>query len=544
MKRLIIKCIEKRGFFLLLTIYLLAVPSSILGKELGQQEVRSAVETWVHFITADARPDAIVEKMEPYTADNEIVAYIAHLSGGGFCICGANDLVLPVYFYSPNGEYDPENPGYQDILLEIKNRSEYLNESIRKGDAQVLQYQQKLSERTLFWQQLISGNVSKKLKKAENALVEPDSMSLLLTCRWDQNSPYNDQCPELTPSEHTLVGCVSTAISQIMYYWKWPKTGSGSHTDASNYAYRWRSNWDSEPLSTNPSIPSGWTNRLQWTANGGGMLLMNGYWEESHYESAKKFSTDSDYLTALDNLYNRLTQASITNSADFGATAYQWDLMQDVHTDPVDAGDAAVATLCYHVAVAVDMSFGVGLSSSDLWRAVDPYNNRKPLVNNFLYDEDAYYGHDNIPSLVTDEIEWLRPVGFSGGPPGHAWVLFGYNKGTDPNRQFKMNMGWGWNYNSSPYGWYTLDNVPQGINQNHGYLIYVAPQDAVRFVGNTTTGDGSPLEPFKNIEDAVGNVSNGTTLIFKAGSDNLFSAPLTINKALTLKGRNVIIRKQ
>ncbi len=44
-----------------------------------------------------------------------------------------------------------------------------------------------------------------------------------------------------------------------------------------------------------------------------------------------------------------------------------------------------------------------------------------------------------------------------------------------------------------------------------------------------------------DIETAVANAANGTTLIFKAGSDNTFTAPLTINKPLTLKGRDATI---
>ncbi len=270
---------------------------------------------------------------------------------------------------------------------------------------------------------------------------------------------------------------------------------------------------------------------------------MNGYWDGSVYSAARNISTDSAYRTALDNLYNRLTNLTTTNSANFGATTYQWNLIQDTHADPADA---AVATLSYQAAIALDTGFGIYLSLSDLWRAVDPNNNRKPLVNNFLYDADAYYGHENITNLVTEDITWLRPVGFSGSGSigGHAWILFGYNKGTDPNRQFKMNMGWGWNYAASPYGWYSLDNVPLGLTQNHGYLIYIAPQNVVEFVGNTTSGDGSPLQPYKDIQEAVANVSNGTTLIFKAGSDNTFSAPLTITKPMTLLGREVIIRKK
>ncbi len=115
-------------------------------------------------------------------------------------------------------------------------------------------------------------------------------------------------------------------------------------------------------------------------------------------------------------------------------------------------------------------------------------------MNNFRYDADAYYEHVDIVNRVTADIQWLRPVGFSssGTIGGHAWVLYGYNKGTDPNRQFKMNMGW----SGGSDGWYSLDNVPGGLNQNHGYLIYIAPQNVVEFVGNTTFGDGSPLEPY------------------------------------------------
>jgi hypothetical protein len=370
-------------------------------------------------------------------------------------------------------------------------------------------------------------------------------MSLPLTSRWGQGSPYNDQCPELTPGadEHTIVGCNATAISQIMYYWKWPQTGVGTYTDGTNYAYRWRATWDEEPLSADPGIPSAWTNRLQWTSTGGGRLRMNGYWEAGTFTSAKTLSTDAAYQTALGTLYGRLTQASTTNSANFGATTYQWNLMQDVHSDPADAGAGAVATLCYQVAVALDTDFGLGWSGSDLYRAVDIVNNRNPLVNNFLYDADAYYGLANIVTQVTNDIQWLRPVGFSGGRAiggAHAWVLYGYNKGTDPNRQFKMNMGW----NGGSDGWYSLDSVPLDFTLYHHYLLAIAPQNVVRFVGSTTSGDGSPLEPYSDIAQAVSTASNGTTLIFKAGSDNTFTAPLTITKPLTLKGRNVTIRNK
>lgn len=55
----------------------------------------------------------------------------------------------------------------------------------------------------------------------------------LLGTRWDQGSPYNSLCPETADGQKTLTGCVATAMSQIMYYYKYPERpyGSVSYTD-------------------------------------------------------------------------------------------------------------------------------------------------------------------------------------------------------------------------------------------------------------------------------------------------------------------------
>ena len=393
----------------LLAFCLMIGPCSLSAGTLSEMDVRSAVQTWVRSVTADARPDAFIERMEPYQVEGEIMAYVAHLAGGGYCICGANESVLPVYLYCPKGVYDQKNPACLYILQSIGSRTKFVREGLQKGDARVLAQQSRLLERATYWGELVSTSVSRKPTRVESALAEPDSMSLPLTCHWGQGSPYNDQCPELTPGidERTYVGCVATALSQIMYYWKWPTTGAGSHTDANNYDYRWRTDWDEEPLPTDPNISSGLGNNLEWTSASGGRLRMTGYWDASLFSTAQKYSTSTGYQQALQTLYDRLTSGSTSNSANFGATTYQWSLMQDVHEDPSDAGDNAVATLCYHVAVAVDMTFGLFASSSYLSLT------RDPLVNYFRYDGDAAYvpyDQGDISSLIAENILWLRPV--------------------------------------------------------------------------------------------------------------------------------------
>ena len=104
---------------------------SVHAKQLKVDDVIQAVETWVRYVTADAKPDAVIERMEPYKHDGKTVAFIAHIAGGGFCLCGQDDLVAPVYLYSPEGIFHPEDPGCQFVLSEIAARTRGLAEAAR-----------------------------------------------------------------------------------------------------------------------------------------------------------------------------------------------------------------------------------------------------------------------------------------------------------------------------------------------------------------------------------------------------------------------------
>ena len=62
---------------------------------------------------------------------------------------------------------------------------------------------------------------SNSAQRATSNVIRP----LLGRIEWDQADPYNRLCPSGTP-----VGCVATAMAQVMLYWKHPNQGSGSHT--------------------------------------------------------------------------------------------------------------------------------------------------------------------------------------------------------------------------------------------------------------------------------------------------------------------------
>ena len=53
----------------------------------------------------------------------------------------------------------------------------------------------------------------------------------LIQTKWNQEAPYNTLCPyDDKEKRRCVTGCVATATAQLMYYHKWPKKGTGSHS--------------------------------------------------------------------------------------------------------------------------------------------------------------------------------------------------------------------------------------------------------------------------------------------------------------------------
>ena len=138
---------------------------------------------------------------------------------GGFVLVAADDNAKPILGYSLTGTLDPSSmppslvtwlDGYQQQLDALSMLPEG-SKSAYAADAAA-------------WLQLEQGLLMPK--DGDTAVVGP-----LLTCQWDQTSPYNVYCPQ-----GTVTGCAATAQAQMMYYWQFPAFGVGAHTyTASSY---------------------------------------------------------------------------------------------------------------------------------------------------------------------------------------------------------------------------------------------------------------------------------------------------------------------
>ena len=117
----------------------------------------------------------------------------------GFVIVAGDDCLPEVLGYTETGDFDASNlpPALQEML-------EGWQEMVEQAQADG-------SNTTL-------ASARKAMRKAASTRVD---IAPFVTSHWHQSSPYNDNCPTLTSNgNRAATGCVATAASQILYYWR------------------------------------------------------------------------------------------------------------------------------------------------------------------------------------------------------------------------------------------------------------------------------------------------------------------------------------
>lgn len=196
-------------FFLTITLGL----SSADAAPVNQGKAQQAAFTFLK--QKNKSKEFSIVSIMPYI-DNEIVSlYMVSLSPEGFIILSADDNAQPILGYSFENSL-PEsgmNSGFSEWML---GYSKYVRVCSENQEFQLQQYQQQ-------WINLQNGIIQSD--------APADVVGPLLTCTWNQSFPYNSECPEASGGSggHVYAGCVATAMSQVMYYYRFPQTGTGSY---------------------------------------------------------------------------------------------------------------------------------------------------------------------------------------------------------------------------------------------------------------------------------------------------------------------------
>ena len=139
--------------------------------------------------------------------------YVFNVGSKGFVIVSANDCFRPLVGYSDEGVFDVKDPSPEMMY--------YLN-SISQGRDAALRASIQADEQVVAeWAGLLEGN--------DAAPAKGGNSFYLVKTKWNQGNPYNKFCPKGSGGR-SYAGCVATAMSQVMNYWKYPTHGYGHHS--------------------------------------------------------------------------------------------------------------------------------------------------------------------------------------------------------------------------------------------------------------------------------------------------------------------------
>lgn len=387
---------------LLSSIALVALTLSSLGMNAGNLDVGTARATANQFIHRQAAgnlraaslSDIKLVHAEASAVASDAKAYYAfNITGGGFVIVAGEDRANPVLGYSDQGQLDFNNlpDNFQALLRCYKEEIEYLQSHPEHKVPQI--------------------------SRASNGGIAP-----LIKTNWGQEEPYDLQCP-VYQGEYCVVGCVATAMAQVMYYWKYPTT---SPQISSYYCY--------DIGQTLPSLPA-------TTFDYNNMLLSYCHWD--------------------------------------------WDLSELIQDFYTDEQAEAVAKLSRYCGQVVRMGYspeGSGAYTSDQLSGMKKfgYNSSAQDVERDSWWGSQYYSTAEWEAMIKEELDQLRPILYSATDPaagGHAFICDGYNA----EGLFHFNFGWygtcdGW-YASTALNMTHRDGDYLKFNSNHEMLLDVVPPE-------------------------------------------------------------------
>ena len=353
--------------------------------------------------------------------------YAFNLKGGGFIIVAGEDRVPQVLGYSDKGQLDFNRLPYglQGLLNCYKQEIEFLQ--TYQGD---------------------------DLVPATRTLTATSSIEPLIKTNWGQEDPYDWQCP-VYQNQYCVVGCVATAMAQVMKYWQYPE---GSNAISSFYCSAIRQ--------TVPALPA----------------------------------TTFDYSLMLPSYCH-----------------WDWDNSQLVQDTYTDAQAQEVAKLSRYCGQAVEMSYspeGSGAYTNDQLAAMKSFGFRSSA--RYVQKNSSWgWGSDNYTTsqwetMMKTELEAGRPILYAAndvnGGGGHAFICDGYN-GTDG--MFHFNFGWygtcdGW-YVSTALNMTHRDGDYLRFNSGQEMLLGIEPPEGWTPPVTTLAGD-------VNMDGTV-NISDVTALI-------------------------------
>ena len=179
---------------ILLFVMSLVATSAAWAVEIPESQARNIAANFManHAISPNNLMIAGKASLRGTATSGDQAAYYVFNAGhqDGYIIVAGDDRAPAVLGYSDKGAFDPAN--VPEAMQEL------LDSYVAQIDA--LGYG----------------------AKAATISTSGKAISPMVKAVWSQNNPYNILFPYLEADKHAYVGCVATAMAQLLHYWQWP----------------------------------------------------------------------------------------------------------------------------------------------------------------------------------------------------------------------------------------------------------------------------------------------------------------------------------
>ena len=145
-------------------------------------------------------------------------------AGKGFVIVSGDDSTPPILGYTDQGDF---------VLDELPEQLKAMLENWAVGIGKIQAAPKRVGPK-----RSISERLETARRGVESFKEKWQDVPILCQTHWHQSSPYNDLCPVNEQGKRAVTGCVATAASQIIYYYRKDNPAELQHnTPTYSYGY-------------------------------------------------------------------------------------------------------------------------------------------------------------------------------------------------------------------------------------------------------------------------------------------------------------------
>ncbi|UCE25011.1 MAG: C10 family peptidase, partial [Candidatus Zixiibacteriota bacterium] len=238
------------------------------GSTANHEQARKVVSNWVARVASgfetrwNGAEDPRVIGVQHLGFQSDTLAYIFLVEPSGYVVVARYKEMAPIVAYSTTDQLDLNaRRGWTGILRsDLLARNRYANTLLHaEAAARINGRDSKLIDKNrASWSVWSSDFEQAAALPSEDTFEEFDEGETLLKSSWHQAEPFNSLCPTGDNETQCVVGCVATAVAQVMRYWQWPPYGTGGR------GYYWSGDGDAsgQLLKADFSDPYDWDNIL------------------------------------------------------------------------------------------------------------------------------------------------------------------------------------------------------------------------------------------------------------------------------------------